>query len=117
MGNKPRMAYFWAFGLGLLLLVYGLRLIIRSQLFRRLIDHMNGQAATAGRTTLGQEIPTSVWLRSVWISAWSNPLTWCILALTLVGLPLIFVWSPLVGASHWKLWQSLLATNFIVGLF
>jgi hypothetical protein len=110
-----RMSYFWGLSLGLLGGIYCLRVAIRSQFVRRSLSHLKRRAATAGGRVpaRGQDIPTSAWIRSVWTFAWSTPWSWCILAATLVGLPLALIWS----ASQWELWEYLLATNLVLCAF
>jgi len=108
------MALFWAFTIGLLLAAYIVRLSIRSQFLISLMDHLKGQIAAADAIPEGQPIRTRAWLRFLLMH---NHTKIFVMLCVIVAAPLALIWVLWPRRPDWALWQPLLASNLVVGLF
>ncbi|KAF8541257.1 hypothetical protein BDD12DRAFT_526412 [Trichophaea hybrida] len=112
--EKPRVALFWAFSCGLLLSVYIMRLSIRSQFLASLSSRLKQRVAAVNAVPKGQKIQTRAWLQFYLVP---NRKIMFVTLCVMVVVPLALIWELWLRRPGWVLWQPLLASNAVVGLF
>ncbi|KAI5780453.1 hypothetical protein EDC01DRAFT_274890 [Geopyxis carbonaria] len=110
--NEPRIFQFWSFALGIILLVYTIRLALRSGFIRLNFGSLRTYVAAAAGIPEGQDIPSRAWY------TWARDQRFVrhVVALTPLAIFLALIWSLGWQNPSFRMWHRLLLSNLAVSV-